>query len=238
MPDHADSPVTLITGGTTGIGAATARLLLDAGHRVLVTGRHEAKLDRLASELDAGPALLTVAGDATDYAGLCAAVSDAVDRFGRLDNVVANAGFATHDTLADGDPERWREMVLVNVLAPALLVKAALPALEASSGRIVFIGSVAGLKNTAGNVYSVTKWAVTGLAENTRLMVTGRGIGVTLVAPGRVDTPFWAARSGGLPLDGPALTAADIARSIGWVLAQPADVDVNTVVVRPKGQAV
>jgi NADP-dependent 3-hydroxy acid dehydrogenase YdfG len=238
MPDHTDSPVTLITGGTTGIGAATARRLLDAGHRVVVTGRHKAKLDRLAIELGAGPVLLTVAGDASDYPALCAAVGEAIDRFDRLDNVVANAGFATHDTLADGDPERWREMVLVNVLGPALLVKAALPALEASSGRIVFVGSVAGLKNTPGNMYSVTKWAVTGLAENTRLMVTGRGIGVTLVAPGRVDTPFWAGRSGGLPLEGPALTAADIARSIDWVLAQPAGVDINTVVVRPTGQAV
>lgn len=239
MPDLHDAPVTLITGGSTGIGAATTRQLLDAGHQVVVTGRDEARLDRLATDLDAGKALLTVTGDATDYGAVCAAVEAAVDRFHRLDNVVANAGFSTHDNLADGDPDQWREMILVNVLAPALLVKAALPALEESAGRIVFVGSVAGVKNTPGNVYSVSKWAVTGLAENTRLLVTRKGIGVTMVAPGRVDTPFWdRRRAGGGPLEGPVLTAEDIARSIVWALGQPAGVDVNTVVIRPVGQAV
>lgn len=239
MSDRNGSPVTLITGGSTGIGAATARQLLDAGHQVVVTGRDEARLDRLATDLDAGKSLLAVAGDATDYGAVCAAVEAAVDRFHRLDNVVANAGFSTHDNLADGDPDQWREMILVNVLAPALLVKAALPALEESTGRIVFVGSVAGIKNTPGNVYSVSKWAVTGLAENTRLLVTSRGIGVTMVAPGRVDTPFWdPRRDGAAPLEGPVLTAEDIARSIVWVLDQPAGVDVNTLVIRPTGQPV
>lgn len=239
MPDLYNAPVTLITGGSSGIGAATARQLLDAGHQVVVTGRDEARLDRLATDLDVDKHLLTVVGDATDYGAVCAAVDAAIDGFGRLDNVVANAGFATHDNLADGDPDQWREMILVNVLAPALLVKAALPALEASAGRILFVGSVAGVKNTPGNVYSVSKWAVTGLAENTRLLVTRKGIGVTMVAPGRVDTPFWdRRRDGGGPLEGPVLTAEDIARSIVWALGQPAGVDVNTVVIRPTGQAV
>jgi len=127
--------------------------------------------------------------------------------------------------------------VLVNVLGPALLVKAALPALRASRGRIVFLGSVAGFKNTPGNMYSVTKWAATGLAENTRLLVTGDGIGVTLIAPGRVDTPFWSRRSTGAAADGPSLTAEHIADTIAWALDQPASVDINTVLLRPVGQA-
>jgi NAD(P)-dependent dehydrogenase (short-subunit alcohol dehydrogenase family) len=133
---------------------------------------------------------LTLAGDAADYTAVQAAVGATVHRFGRLDTVVANAGFATHDTLADGDPDRWREMVLTNVLGPALLIKAALPALQQTRGRIVLIGSVAGFAHTPGNIYGVTKWAVTGLAENTRRLVTGDGIGVTLIAPGRVATPL------------------------------------------------
>jgi NADP-dependent 3-hydroxy acid dehydrogenase YdfG len=231
-------PVTLITGGSSGIGAATARALLALGHQVVVTGRDEARLAGFAKAAGSGDALLTVVGDAVDYEAVTGAVDAAVEHFGRLDNVVANAGFSTHDNLADGDPSRWRDMVLVNVLAPALLVKAALPALTEAAGRIVFIGSVAGLKNTPGNMYSATKWAVSGLAENARMLVTGSGVGVTLVAPGRVETPFWDNRDGGRPLEGPILTAEDIARSVVWALDQPAGVDVNTVVIRPVGQAV
>jgi NADP-dependent 3-hydroxy acid dehydrogenase YdfG len=222
-------PVTLITGGSSGIGAATARLLVDAGHQVAVTGRDEGRLASIAKEIG----VVTVAGDGADYDAVRASVDATVTAYGRLDNVVANAGFATHDTLETGDPERWREMTLINVLGPMLLVKAALPYLRESRGRIVLLGSVAGVKNTPGNIYSATKWAVTGLAENTRMLVTGWGIGVTLVAPGRVDTPFWPG-----PVSGPALSADDVAATIAWVLGQPASVDVNTVVSRPKGQSV
>jgi NADP-dependent 3-hydroxy acid dehydrogenase YdfG len=229
----------LITGAASGIGAATSRRLLAAGHNVALTGRSEAQLSAFAADLGDKTRVLAVAGDATDYDALSSTVALTVERFGRLDAVVANAGLSTHDTLATGDPERWREMVLTNVLGPALLVKAALSALKASRGRIVFIGSVAGFKNTPGNMYSVTKWAVTGLAENTRLLVTGDGIGVTLIAPGRVDTPFWSGRSGdahdGAP-QGPHLTASNIADTIFWAVEQPEGIDVNTVVLRPVGQ--
>ncbi|MFF3919685.1 SDR family oxidoreductase [Streptomyces sp. NPDC001852] len=229
-----DSPVALITGGATGIGAAVARQLLAAGHRVTVTGRTEARLRDFADGLGNPEELLTVAGNASAFDD----VQDAVDRtlkaYGRLDTVVANAGFATHDTVAEGDPAGWTEMVLTNVLGPALLVRASVEALKESRGRIVLIGSVAGFVNTPGNIYGATKWAVTGLAENTRRQVTEFGIGVTLVAPGRVETPFWDGL-GSLP-PGHLLTADQIADSVVWAIGQPAGVDVNTVVVRPLGQ--
>jgi NADP-dependent 3-hydroxy acid dehydrogenase YdfG len=183
----------------------------------------------------AGADLLTLPGDAADPADVAAAVAATVKEFGRLDNVVANAGFSSHDSVVDGDPGRWREMLLTNVLGPALLVQAALPALKESRGRIVLIGSVAGLRNSPGNMYSVTKWAVTALAENLRLLVTGDGVGVTLVAPGRVETDFWSGRDGGAP-DGPTMTPGHIADAIAWALRQPAGVDVNTLVIRPVGQ--
>ncbi|MGH3854134.1 MAG: SDR family oxidoreductase [Pseudonocardiaceae bacterium] len=230
-------PVSLITGGSTGIGAAIARELLVAGHSVVVTGRNKDRLAALGEQLrDGDGRLVAMSGDASDFDAVQAAVDTAVDRFGQLDNVVANAGFTTHDNLAEGDPEHWRAMVLTNVLGPMLLVKAALPALKQSKGRIVFVGSVAGIKNVPGNMYSVTKWATTGMAENTRLFVTGLGVGVTLLAPGRVDTPFWDSHDDARPSEGPVLTAEDIARSVVWVLGQPAGVDVNTLVVRPVGQ--
>ncbi|HET9141450.1 SDR family oxidoreductase [Actinophytocola sp.] len=229
--------VTLITGGSSGIGAAAARQLLKGGGRVAVTGRDQDRLDRLAKELGAPDELLTLVADSTQPEAVRDSVAATVARFGRLDNAVANAGYATHDDLADGDPSGWRDMVLTNVLGPALLINAALPQLRRSRGRIVLVGSVAGVKNTPGNIYGATKWAVTGLAENTRLLVTGDGIGVTLVAPGRVQTPFWDNRAEGVP-DGGLLTAEQIAEAIVWAIQQPSGVDVNTMVIRPVGQPV
>ncbi|WP_436735798.1 SDR family oxidoreductase [Streptomyces sp. BBFR102] len=238
MTDETTAPVALITGGSSGIGAATARKLLAQGHRVAVTGRSGERLRCFAEETDAKPGtLLTLPGDAGDHTCVEAAVRAVLDAYGRIDTVVANAGYATHDSLADGDPAGWRDMVLTNVLGPALLVHYALPALKETRGRIVLIGSVAGVVYTPGNIYGATKWAVTGLAENTRRMVTADGVGVTLVAPGRVETAFWDA-GGGAPQDGINLTADQIADSVVWAVGQPSGVDINSVVVRPVGQAV
>ncbi|WP_225835612.1 SDR family oxidoreductase [Streptomyces sp. NK08204] len=229
-----DAPVALITGGGSGIGAAVARQLLDSGYRVTVTGRGQARLRDFAERMGHPKELQTVVGDASAFDDIQNAVDRTLEAYGRLDTVVANAGFATHDTVADGDPAGWTEMVLTNVLGPALLVRASVDALKETRGRIVLIGSVAGFVNTPGNVYGATKWAVTGLAENTRRQVTEFGIGVTLVAPGRVETPFWDGL-GTLP-PGRLLTADQIADSVVWAIRQPDGVDVNTVVVRPLGQ--
>ncbi|GAA4056819.1 SDR family oxidoreductase [Streptomyces shaanxiensis] len=229
-----DSPVALITGGGSGIGAAVARQLLDAGHRVAVTGRGEARLRGFAEELGEPEGLLTIVGNTAEYGDVQAAVDATLKAFGRLDTVVANAGFATHDSVAEGDPAGWTEMVLTNVLGPALLIRASIDALKETRGRIVLVGSVAGFVHGPGNIYGATKWAVTGLAENTRRQVTEWGVGVTLIAPGRVETPFWDAY-GSLP-PGHLLTADQIADSVVWAVRQPEGVDVNTVVVRPIGQ--
>lgn len=229
-----DSPVALVTGGGSGIGAAVARQLLDAGHRVTVTGRGEERLRGFAEELGDPEGLLTLVGDAADYGSVRSAVDRTLREFGRLDTVVGNAGIATHDSVAEGDPAGWTEMVLTNVLGPALLIRASVDALKETRGRIVLVGSVAGFVPTPGNIYGATKWAVTGLAENTRRQVTEWGIGVTLIAPGRVETPFWDSY-GSLP-PGHLLTADQLADSIVWAIRQPEGVDVNTVVVRPIGQ--
>lgn len=238
-PPTPPAPVTLVTGGSSGIGAAVTRRLLAAGHRVVVTGRDSDRLARLAEELDAGPALRTLPGDAADFDAVRAAVGLALEAFNRLDGAVANAGFVTRDTLADGDPDGWRSMVLTNVLGPALLVRAALPALKQSRGRFVFIGSIVGFKNSAGNLYSATKWAVTALAENTRMMVTGDGVGVTLIAPGAVDTPGRRSNPNtntpGFFPNELATSADQVAEAVAWVIGRPSRVDVNTLVIRPRG---
>jgi NADP-dependent 3-hydroxy acid dehydrogenase YdfG len=231
-----EEPVALITGGSSGIGAATARALLRQGHRVAVTGRDADRLAAFAESVAAGDRLLTVAGDTSDEHDVAAAVRAAVDAWGRLDTVIANAGFSLPGTLEDHDPQAMRAMILTNVLGPALLVRETLPHLRRTKGRIVVVGSVAGIRNTPGNLYSVTKWAAHALVENVRLLVTGDGVGVTLIAPGVVETPFWDER-GGTPQAAPTLTAEQVADAILFAVNQPEGVDVNQVVVRPAGQA-
>jgi len=230
-------PVSLITGGSSGIGAATARALLDQGHRVAVTGRDADRLAAFAASADAGAEerLLTISGDAADADDVAATVRQVVDTWGRLDTVIANAGFSLPGTLEDHDPDAMRSMVLTNVLGPALLVRETLPHLRETKGRIVVVGSVAGIRYTPGNMYSVTKWAVHALVENVRLLVAKDRVGVTLVAPGVVDTPFWDER-GGSPQAAPTLTAEQIAAAILFAVNQPEGVDVNQLVVRPTGQ--
>jgi NADP-dependent 3-hydroxy acid dehydrogenase YdfG len=93
-----------------------------------------------------------------------------------------------------------------------------------------------GFVPSRGNLYGVTKWALTGLAENTRLMVTGDGVGVTLIAPGRVETPFWDAHGG--PPEGDNLSADQVADAIVWAISQPPGVDISAVTVRPFGALV
>jgi NADP-dependent 3-hydroxy acid dehydrogenase YdfG len=234
------SKTILITGATSGIGASAARRLLGRGHRVVVTGRDESRLNEFIREADAADRALGVVADAAEWEATRSAVARAVEHFGGLDGAVANAGFASADyqrtggaTIGEGDPALWPAMVLTNVLGPAFLAQAALPHLEASGGRLVLIGSVAGLKNSAANLYSATKWAVTGLAENLRMYATTRGVGVTLINPGMVDTPFW--RGTSAPF---AMSADPVAEAICFALDQPAGVDLNTLTIRPIGQPV
>ncbi|MFD7408106.1 SDR family oxidoreductase [Streptomyces sp. NPDC059866] len=231
----------LITGATSGIGALTARLLLERGHRVAVTGRNSDKLQVFLTEVGRPKELMGVVADAADWEATQAAVARTVEHFGGLDAAIANAGFTSADYFrtggatishGDGDPTLWPAMVLTNVLGPALLARAALPHLRESQGRLVLIGSVAGLKNAPSNLYSATKWAVTGLAENIRMYATTVGVGVTLIAPGMIDTPFWT--EGATPAA--ALPAQPVAEAIA--LDQPFGVDLNTLTIRPIGQPV
>jgi NADP-dependent 3-hydroxy acid dehydrogenase YdfG len=227
------SKVVIVTGAGSGIGASLTRLLLSAGHNVVATGRHPEKLEKLRASCGAQESLTTVTSDAGDWPANQRLVEDAIRAYGRIDAAVANAGYTTPGDIRTADPTLWHSMVLTNVLGPALLARATLPHLEASSGRFVIVGSVGGVKNTPGNVYGATKWAASGLAENLRMSLTSSGIGVTLIAPGVVDTDFY-------PNGAPAiqLSADAVAETIIWALNQPEGVDINTIVVRPIGQAI
>jgi len=224
------SKVVLIAGGTSGVGRSLAEQSLRSGHRVFVTGTTPNHLDDVLALADRAH-LDGQVSDLSDWESTRGAVAAAVAHFGRLDAVVASAGRGAAGDLADGDPAAWRNMVLTNVLGPAHLVRAALPALGQTRGQVVLIGSVFGRKPARGSVYSATKSAVAALAESLRQQVVGSGIRVCAVHPGRIDTPWWP--DGAAP---PALSAEAVAASVGWVLGQGPDIDVNELVIRPVGQ--
>jgi NADP-dependent 3-hydroxy acid dehydrogenase YdfG len=223
-------PVFLITGASSGIGAATVRHAADAGYRLVLAARSEDKLAALAQELGPDRAL-TVRCDVTEWEDQQRMASAALDRFGRLDVVFANAGFGAPRGFLESTPEHWRAMVLTNVYGAALTIRATLPAVREARGHILLTGSVAGRRALPGSVYSATKWAVTAMGESLRLEVDGSGVRVTLIEPGMVDTPFFDNRPQG------ALAADDIARAVMFAVSQPHHVDVNEILVRPTSQS-
>jgi len=226
MPDS----VFLITGASSGIGAATARHAVAQGHRVVLAARSRDKLDILAEELGGADRAVAVACDVTEWADQERLASQALETFGRLDVVFANAGFGAKRGFLEGTPEEWRSMVLTNVLGVAYTIRATLPALKEARGHFLLTSSVAGRRALPGSLYSATKFAVSAMGEALRQDVNGTGIRVTLIEPGMVDTPFF---------DNPvsdALEPDDIARAVLYAVSQPPHVDVNEILVRPVAQ--
>jgi NADP-dependent 3-hydroxy acid dehydrogenase YdfG len=226
-----DEKVFLITGASSGIGAATARRAAEAGMRLVLAARSVDKLEALAGELGGEERALVVGCDVTDWGQQEAMVARALERFGRLDVAFANAGFGAARGFLNDDPEHWRAMVLTNVLGAAYTVRATLPALKESTGHILLTGSVAGRRAIPGSLYSSTKWAISGMGESLRQDVDGTGVRVTVVEPGMVDTPFF---------DNPGegrLEPDDIARVVMFAVTQPPHVDVNEILIRPTAQS-
>ncbi|MEA2117978.1 SDR family oxidoreductase [Halovibrio sp. HP20-50] len=219
--------VLLITGASSGIGAATARAAAREGYKLVLAARSSDKLTALAQEL--GPEnVLTCQLDVTNMEQQQAMVEQALETFGRLDAVFANAGRGgSPGGFSGADHDAWREMILTNVYGVGLTLQACLPALKRSKGHVLLTGSAAGRATIPGSMYSATKWAVTGIGYNLREELRGTGMRVTLIEPGMVDTPFF---------DEPpkhALEDRDIASAVIYALSQPAHVDVNEILVRP-----
>jgi NADP-dependent 3-hydroxy acid dehydrogenase YdfG len=225
-----DRPVFLITGASSGIGAATARAAVPAGWDVVLAARSLDKLEALATEL--GDAALAVRCDVTEWDEQQVMVSAALEHFGRLDAVWANAGFGADRSFLASTPEHWKSMVLTNVYGAGLTIRATMSVLVESKGHLLLTGSIAGRRPIVGSLYSATKHAVHAMAESARQELSGSGVRVTVIAPGMVDTPFFAK----VPLDVP-LVADDIARAVLFALEQPPHVDVNEILVRPTAQS-
>jgi len=232
----AERKTVLITGASTGIGAATARRLREDGHRLVLSARREEPLAELAAELG-GDDVMTKTCDVTEWEQVEALVAAARERFGGPDIVFANAGFGASRGFLEESPEQWRSMVLTNVLGVAHTIRATLPhLLEQDSGHYLITSSVAGRRSLPGSLYSATKWAVTGMGESLRQelrqMHENHTIKVTLVEPGMVDTPFFDDRPSG------ALEADDIAAAVHYAISQPDRVDVNEILIRPSSQPI
>jgi NADP-dependent 3-hydroxy acid dehydrogenase YdfG len=220
-------PVFLITGASSGIGAATARAAAAGGYRVAVAARSVDRLQQLATELGGPERALAIECDVTEWEQQHAMVAATLDRFGRLDVAFANAGFGATRGFLNETPEFWRSMVLTNVYGAALTIRATFTALKEARGHLLLTGSVAGRRALPGSLYSCTKWAVTAMGEAARQELEGTGVRVTLIEPGAVETPFFDSPGEGR------LEAEDVARTVMFAVSQPAHVDVNEILVRP-----
>ena len=180
----------LITGASTGIGAATARAAAKAGWNVALLARSKDKLDQLADEI--GDGALAVECDVTDRSAVKDAVDQTVAKFGGLDAVFANAGTGVNTPgVENGDPDEWHDMIHLNILAVLYTAHASLPELRKTKGHFVVTGSKAGREHFKGSIYSATKWFVHGFAGNLAEEMREFGGRCTVISPGMVNTPFF-----------------------------------------------
>ncbi|MBD2105581.1 SDR family oxidoreductase [Nodosilinea sp. FACHB-13] len=223
----ASSRTLLITGASTGIGAATARQAAAQNFNLVLAARSTEKLEQLAQELDADR-VRTFACDVTDYAAQEELVANAVEAFGSLDAVFANAGCGGEPGGFSGAPvESWQRIVNTNILGVAYTLRASLEELKKAKGHVIITGSIAGRTVLKGSMYAASKWAVSAIGYNLREEMRGTGVRVTLIEPGMVDTPFF---------DDPkpdALRPDDVARTVLFALSQPPNVDIGELVVLP-----
>ncbi|MEN8859477.1 SDR family oxidoreductase [Qipengyuania flava] len=218
----------LITGASSGIGAATARAAVKAGWQVALLARSRDALEQLADEL--GDAALALPCDITERDQLSEAVAKTVERFGSLDAVYANAGKGSSSPgIEQGDPDDWHAMIHLNVFAVLTTAHATLPHLRKTKGHFVVTGSKAGRDHMKGSVYGATKWFVQGLAGNLAEEMREWGGRCTLITPGMVDTPFF---------DEPKpdkIQPDDVANAVVFALSQPRSADVREIHIMPSG---
>ena len=243
--------VVLVTGASSGIGAATAQVVAAQGATVAIAARRADRLEELQKTIaNAGGTALVIEADVTERAQAEGCVQRTVDELGGLDVVVNNAGVMLLGPAEHAPVEEWERMVQLNVMGLLYVARAALPHLLASAqgdrgvADLVNISSVAGRVARSGSaVYNGTKHAVGAFSEALRQEVTGRGVRVSLVEPGAVDTEL-SSHNRDVVLDAikkrfegvRRLEADDIADTIRFIVTRPAHVAVNEVLVRPTDQ--
>ncbi|MDH4160545.1 MAG: SDR family oxidoreductase [Actinomycetota bacterium] len=217
--------VVAITGATAGIGAAAARLLVGAGANVALNGRRQERLDELVTELGADR-VVAVVGDVRRPEDNAALVNAALERWGRLDSIVPNAGIGMYGGILDYTDDEIARMIDTNFTGTVWSVRAAVPAMleTTGGGDVVIVASVAGLRGGGDEaVYAATKFAQVGLAGALDRELRERGVRVTAVCPAGVETEFaiGAGRTAGDPSLEAYLRPEDVAHAVVTVLQQP-----------------
>jgi len=234
----------IVTGATSGIGAATARALLGAGWQVIVTGRRVDRLAPFAAEF--GDRVHAVTFDVRDDAAVDTALAALPERFRGIDLLVNNAGLALGTAPAQkADLAQWRTMIDTNVTALVSMTHRLLPGLIARKGAIVNIASVAGsYPYPGGNVYGGTKAFVQQFTLNLRSDLHGTGVRVSAIDPGMVETEFTLVRTGGdqgasdtLYAGAEPMTAEDIAGTVLWIATLPPHLNINRLELMPVSQS-
>jgi len=236
--------VAVVTGASSGIGAATVKALAGDGFTVIATGRRKDRLEALAAQL---PDVTIFPADLTSTDDVAALAQFCIEK--KVELLVNCAGGAFDaSTVSDGDPEIWRKSYEVNVIATLRITQALIPAMvSAGKGQIVFVTSTAGHRAYEnGGSYVAAKFAERSLAHTLRLELNGQPIRVTEIAPGMVKTDEFALNR----FDGDAtkaakvyegveapLTAEDVAESIRWSVSLPEHFNVDSMVIRPVAQA-
>ena len=240
----------MITGATSGIGRATARILAQDGHHLILTGRRRERLEALRDELTRDYPkchVLTLTFDVRRRDAVDEAIASLPENWRAIDTLVNNAGLAVGlEPLHEGDPDDWERMIDTNIKGLLYVTRAVAPGMVARrAGHIVNLGSIAGREvYPGGAVYCATKHAVRALSQGMRQDLLPYGIRVSLICPGAVETEFSLVRFKGdnqraaSVYDGyTPLTADDIARTIRFALAAPAHVDLQDILVMPTAQA-
>ena len=246
MSNNIEGKVVVITGASSGLGEATARLLSEEGASVVLGARRVDRLKSLADELTAnGGKALAVATDVTHHDQVKKLVDAAVQKFGRIDVMINNAGLMPHSPLERLKIDDWDRMIDVNIKGVLYGIAAALPYMkQQKAGHIINVSSVAGHKVTPnGAVYCATKHAVRALSEGLRVEVKPYNIRTTIISPGAVATelpdsvtePDEAERIRKFYKE-VAIPAESFARAVAIAISQPEDVDVNEILFRPTRQ--
>jgi NADP-dependent 3-hydroxy acid dehydrogenase YdfG len=238
--------VVVITGASSGLGEATARLLSAEGATVVLGARRVERLQKLVGELTAkGGKALALATDVTDHNQVKNLVDAAVQKFGRIDVMINNAGVMPHSPLERLKIDDWNRTIDVNIKGVLYGIAAALPHMkQQKAGHIINVSSVAGHKVTPnGAVYCATKHAVRALSEGLRVEVKPYNIRTTIISPGAVATELPDSITepdidAGVSkfYQETAIPADSFARAVAFAMSQPDDVDINEILFRPTSQ--